>query len=125
MRLLIDMNLSRSWVQFLAAAGVEAVHWAEIGPVTALDPEIMEYARRHGMTVITKDLDFGELLALNNSIGPSVIQLRGGDPMPQVSGDLVLSAISSFQSQIEQGALVTVRLQNARVRILPINGAFR
>ena len=125
MRLLIDMNLSRSWVPFLAAADLEAVHWADIGPVAALDPVIMEYARQHGMTVMTKDLDFGELLALNSSVGPSVIQLRGGDPMPQVSGDLVLSAINSFRSQIGQGALVTVRLQSARVRILPINGAFR
>ena len=125
MRLLIDMNLSRSWVPFLAAADLEAVHWADIGPVAALDSVIMEYARQHGMTVMTKDLDFGELLALNSSVGPSVIQLRGGDPMPQVSGDLVLSAINSFRSQIEQGALVTVRLQSARVRILPINGAFR
>jgi len=125
MRLLIDMNLSRSWVPFLAAAHLEAVHWADIGRVAALDPVIMEYARQHGMTVMTKDLDFGELLAQNSSVGPSVIQLRGGDPMPQVSGDLVLSAINSFRSQIEQGALVTVRLQSARVRILPINGAFR
>ena len=125
MRLLIDMNLPRAWVPFLAASGIETVHWADIGPVTALDPEIMEYARHHSMTVLTKDLDFGELLALNNSVGPSVIQLRDGDLMPQVSGDLVVSAINSFHSQIEQGALVTVRLLHARVRLLPINGAFR
>jgi predicted nuclease of predicted toxin-antitoxin system len=125
MRLLIAMNLPRAWVPFLAASGIEAVHWADIGPIAALDPEIMDYARQHGMTVMTKDLDFGELLALNNSIGPSVIQLRGGDPMPQVSGDLVISAINSFHAQIEQGALVTIRLLHARVRLLPINGAFQ
>lgn len=31
MKILIDMNLSPTWVQFLVAQGIEAVHWFTIG----------------------------------------------------------------------------------------------
>jgi len=120
MKLVIDMNLPRTWVPFLVENSLQAIHWADIGPANALDPVIMDHARQQGWVVLTKDLDFGELLALNNSIGPSVIQLRGGDVMPDIGGPLVVSAINTFRSQIERGALVTVGLQRSRVRILPI-----
>lgn len=31
MKLIVDMNLSPRWVEFLAGAGIEAVHWSMIG----------------------------------------------------------------------------------------------
>ena len=31
MKILIDMNLSPMWVQFLVSHGIEAVHWSTIG----------------------------------------------------------------------------------------------
>jgi predicted nuclease of predicted toxin-antitoxin system len=31
MKILVDMNLSPTWVQFLVAHGIEAVHWSAIG----------------------------------------------------------------------------------------------
>lgn len=31
MKILIDMNLSPNWVGFLKGAGVEALHWSEVG----------------------------------------------------------------------------------------------
>ena len=41
MKLLVDMNLSPSWVKYLAEAGFEAVHWSEIGSGSAPDAELM------------------------------------------------------------------------------------
>lgn len=73
MRILVDMNLTPDWVGYLVAAGFEAVHWSNVGPVAALDAEIMEFAREHGFAILTRDLDFGEILALANHTGPSVI----------------------------------------------------
>lgn len=125
MRLLIDMNLSRTWMPYLAQAGFEAIHWADVGNPKALDHEIMAFARQNGFSVFTRDLDFGELLALNNSLGPSVVQLRGGDPMPEVSGTVVVSALNGFREKIEGGALVTISLARARVRVLPLRKADR
>jgi predicted nuclease of predicted toxin-antitoxin system len=41
MRLLLDMNLSPTWVQSLTSAGWETVHWSAVGNATAADVCIM------------------------------------------------------------------------------------
>jgi predicted nuclease of predicted toxin-antitoxin system len=48
MRFLVDMNLSPMWVEFLATAGYEAVHWSDVGERNAPDREILEHAHRNG-----------------------------------------------------------------------------
>ena len=47
MKLLVDMNLSPSWVDRLARHGFEAVHWSTIGAATAPDVEILTWANEH------------------------------------------------------------------------------
>ena len=44
MKILIDMNLSPLWVAFLAAHGIEAVHWSDMGGPSAPDSAILQYA---------------------------------------------------------------------------------
>jgi predicted nuclease of predicted toxin-antitoxin system len=63
MKLIIDMNLSPRWVEFLANAGIEAVDWSAVGPQNAPDAEIMAYAAAHSSTVLTHDLDFSAVLS--------------------------------------------------------------
>jgi hypothetical protein len=62
MKLLVDMNLSPGWVNLLAAAGIEAVHWSSLGAASAPDTEIMAYAGARGYVVLTHDLDFSAIL---------------------------------------------------------------
>lgn len=123
MHFLVDMNLSRQWAQCLVDAGHEATYWRDVGPANARDSEIMDIARTQNLVVLTRDLDFGELLATNNATGPSVVQIRSGDPMPNISGPHVMNAIERFAAEIESGALVTISLSSAKVRILPIKRA--
>jgi hypothetical protein len=52
-KLLVDINLSPSWVDRLARHGFEAVHWSTIGAATAPDSEILMWANEHGFVVIT------------------------------------------------------------------------
>ena len=63
MRLLIDMNLTPRWVQFLLNAGHEAVHWSSIGSGSAKDGEICAYARQYAYLILTNDLYFPQILA--------------------------------------------------------------
>ncbi len=63
MKLLLDMNLSPSWVERLAGHGFEAVHWSTIGAATAPDVEILKWANEHAFVLITDDLDFSAILA--------------------------------------------------------------
>ena len=77
MNLLLDMNLSPSWIPVLEARGWKATHWYSVGPVDAPDALIMRWAKEHGYCVVTNDLDFSAILAATRAEGPSVIQIRG------------------------------------------------
>ena len=50
MKILIDMNLSPSWAKVLNEAGIEAIHWSEVGPATTPDPAIMAMPQRTGLS---------------------------------------------------------------------------
>jgi len=80
----------------------------------------MTYAREHGFVVFTHDLDFGDLLAATQARGPSVIQVRAQDPVPEVVGELVVAAIHEHRTLLERGALVTIEPDKLRARVLPI-----
>jgi predicted nuclease of predicted toxin-antitoxin system len=120
MKLLVDMNLSPSWVPFLAEHGIEVVHWSVVGSVSAPDSEVLHYADAGGYVIFTHDLDFGAILAAREMSGPSVIQIRSQEVLPANVGGLVLRAIQAAEAYLKQGALVTVDLTRHRIRVLPI-----
>jgi len=120
MKILIDMNLSPDWVTAFAAAEIESVHWSTIGDPRADDIKIVEYARANGYIVFTHDLDFGTILALTHSLGPSVIQVRSQDILPSVLAKTVVSVVRQNEAALDQGALIVVDKARARVRILPL-----
>jgi len=70
MKILLDMNLSPVWVQFLTEKGFEAVHWSQIGDPKAKDPVIMQWARANDHIVFTHDLGFSALLAAGGENSP-------------------------------------------------------
>jgi predicted nuclease of predicted toxin-antitoxin system len=90
MKLLVDMNLSPGWVDFLVTSGFEAVHWSAIGRGNESDAEVMRWAAEHAHIVLTADLDFGAILAATQRRQPSVIQIRADVPTPAAVGDAVL-----------------------------------
>ena len=114
------MNLSPLWVEFLARAGFESVHWSSLGEASASDSEIMDYASANGMVIFTHDLDFAALLASRNAQRPSVIQIRTQDVLPAAIGDVVVRALRASQPHLEAGALVSVDPTRNRIRLLPI-----
>lgn len=112
--MLVDMNLSPGWKDFLAKAGINAVHWSGFGAATAQDAEIVEFARNNGYMVLTRDLDFGAILASTGRTGPSVIQIRAEDARPHAIGSQVSAALRQFSAELEAGALVTVSQNRTR-----------
>src|SRR5947199_6908810 len=85
-KVVVDMNLSPEWVPFLTQAGWQAVHWSAVGDPRATDATIMAWALANGYAVFTHDLDFGTLLALTHAGGPSVLQVRGQNVLPEDMG---------------------------------------
>ena len=106
MKVLIDMNLSPDWVEVLGRDGQQAIHWSAAGDPRATDKVIMEWARTNGYIVFTHDLDFGALLATTRAQGPSVIQVRTQDVMPQNLGPRLVQILQQHESMLEKGALI-------------------
>jgi predicted nuclease of predicted toxin-antitoxin system len=119
-KLLVDMNLSPSWVERLAGYGVEAVHWSTIGTATAPDVEILTFANEQHFVVITNDLDFSAILAAGAGDGPSVVQLRTQDLLSENAARIVVRALEAHGEDIERGALLSIDEAGTRVRVLPL-----
>src|SRR5262245_24274521 len=107
-RLLIDMNLTPDWVDYLVQAGWPAIHWSQVGDYHATDRTIMAWAVANGYSILTQDLDFGTLLALTRATGPSVVQIRAQDVLPAAAGPAVVAALARYSAELAAGALITV-----------------
>jgi predicted nuclease of predicted toxin-antitoxin system len=119
-KILIDMNLSPDWVALFHQQGRSAVHWSTVGDPRATDRVIMDWAVANGHVVFTLDLDFGTILALTHATGPSVLQVRAEDVLPDTIGALVLAALRQHETDLASGALVVVDAGRSRVRVLPL-----
>lgn len=120
MKLLIDMNLSPSWVEALASAGFEATHWSDIGAASAPDGEILAYARQHDFVLMTHDLDFSAILASSAGETPSVVQLRAADLSPETLAPMLVAALRDASTELAAGAVLSVGAASARLRTLPL-----
>lgn len=118
--IVVDMNLSTEWAPLLIREGWPTIHWSDVGNPNAADSEIMEWARIRRQTIFTHDLDFTTALALTHATGPSLLQVRGQLVLPEDIGPAVVDAIRRYQTELEQGALVTVDIARSRIRVLPL-----
>jgi predicted nuclease of predicted toxin-antitoxin system len=82
LKILLDENLPPVWSTFFASQGYDAVYWLNVGQAGADDSDIMSYARENNYLILTRDLDFGTLLAQTRASGPSVILIREGGVLP-------------------------------------------
>jgi predicted nuclease of predicted toxin-antitoxin system len=116
----VGLNLSVEWVPLLERAGWPTVHMAHIGDPRAEDAVVMDWARANGRVFLIHDLDFTIILALTHATGPSVVQIRGQNVLPEHIGPAVVAAIRKYESDLERGAIVVVDVARSRVRILPL-----
>jgi len=120
LRILIDMNLSPSWVEVLQHAGFEACHWYKLGAPNAPDSVLFAWARDNKYIVFTHDLDFGAMLAATSAESPSVFQIRTEDVSPAALAPRVTALLHRFTPQLSSGALIIVDEMRERIRILPL-----
>lgn len=120
MRFLLDQNQSPILVALLIAAGHEAMHVRDLGLSEASDAEILVVAREREAIVVTGDTDFGDLLAADNAVSPSIVLLRRqqGRRGREVGG-LLLSNLPKVEADLVAGAVVVIDDYRMRVRSLP------
>lgn len=120
MKLLADMGISMATVRALRGAGEEVVHLREQGLQKLPDDQILGKAVGEGRTVLTCDLDFGDLLAAGGASLPSVILVRTRNQTPGAVTPRLLRVLQTERQTLELGAIIIVEDAGFRVRRLPI-----
>jgi predicted nuclease of predicted toxin-antitoxin system len=120
MRVLADMGVSQRVVEWLRAAGHDAVHLRDEGLQRLPNGDIFHKAAGEQRVVLTFDLDFGEILAACGGQLVSVILFR----LRNTRADFVIQRLADVLAQssadLSQGAIVVVEDGRHRVRKLPI-----
>ena len=98
MRFLTDMGVSVTTVEALRAAKAVA----------------------EGRSVLTFDLDFGDILAIAGSQAPSVVIFRLRDQTPAAVNQRLFGVIEACEAELASGAIVIAEDDGFRVRRLPI-----
>ena len=80
----------------------------------------MAYTGANDYIVVTHDLDFGAILAATHGEKPSVVQIRAEDVSPDAIALQVITALRQMESDLEEGALLTVDPDRTRLRLLPL-----
>ena len=121
MKFLIDMPVTPDAGPHLRAAGHDAVHAVDLGLARSSDNELLTVARREERVIITADLDYPRLIALQQADRPGVILFRGGaysDREMLALLDRVLARASTLDLE---HSIVVVDRKRIRRRALPIS----
>jgi predicted nuclease of predicted toxin-antitoxin system len=120
MKLLLDMGLAPRTAAFLSQLGHDACHLRDRGLIKLSDREVVQLAAVEGRAVLTFDLDYARILALQRLAQPSVILFRlesyTTDSMNSLPSDLLVA----YESDLQAGAIVVVDPHRVRLRRLPI-----
>lgn len=123
LRFLADMGIPQRTVVWLRSQHHDAVHLREEGLQRLSDDDIVAKAIVEQRIILTHDLDFSRIVALSNESLPSVITFRLDDMRaPQVTKYLG-PAIQRFNTDLQQGILVSIHERGIRARRLPLGRA--
>ncbi|MBI4578076.1 MAG: DUF5615 family PIN-like protein [Planctomycetes bacterium] len=116
---LIDASLPRDTRHVIEAAGYQATDVRDVGLRTAADPDIADYARRSGLCLITRDLDFADVREYPPADYAGMVVVRTPDDAGRT---MVLGMIEAFLGDPELIQRLPGRLaivEPARVRLRP------
>jgi len=120
MKILLDMNIPLKYVALLEKRGFAPLCWSDVGAPSATDAEIMAYARNNNYIVLTYDLDFSTILSVTHELKPSVAQIRASAIHAERAVDLIANALIQNAEEMEKGAILSIDLKKARLRLLPL-----
>lgn len=120
MKFLADMGISLLTVRDLRTHNYDIIHLAEQKLERLPDSEIITKAKQENRTILTFDLDFGDLLAASQEPLPSTIIFRVKQTQPQVITAKLLSILPQCHHDLNQGCLIIIEDRRYRVRQLPI-----
>lgn len=120
MKLLLDQGASRIAGELLRRKGHDVVHVADVSMATASDERILELAVAGQRVIITWDADFHDRIVLSGGRGPSCMRIRIQGLDAQEQATLIDRVVTEFESELIEGAIVTVTESGTRARLLPV-----
>ena len=120
MNFLLNMNIRREMIAPLQERGHVCRHVGDIGMSRAKDVEIVAEAKKTGETILTHDLDYGNLRACSGDNAPSVIVLRLRDLRTDEISSRLDVVWGEIESPLRNGAIVSISDRSLRIRNLPI-----
>lgn len=120
LRFLVDMNVPASLCATLEGMGHSATHARSVGLTTATDDAIVEFAREHYDVIVTNDLDFTRILAVEGGLRPSLVLFRIHKASPSHLRSLLERHLESIVEALSRGSIVVVEESAVRIRSLPV-----
>ena len=120
MRFLGDMGVSWRVIEWLRAAGHDAVHLRDEGLQRLPNGDIFQKGFAEQRIVLTFDLDFGEILAGSAGQVVSVVLFRLHDTRTEHVIERLQTVLDQSSAELLAGAIVVVEEGRHRVRKLPI-----
>ena len=119
-KLLVDEDLPRSTAAMLKSLGIDALDLRDIGLKGSTDAEVFEYAQNEGRIIITRDVEFGNILKypIQNHCGVIIIRI----PNTYIRDD-ILKIIRDFFHKVDKDKLMNslVILEAEKYRIRPFS----
>lgn len=119
MRLLLDMNVPTSVVDWLRSEGHDVAHARERGASRMTDSEIFAIAVLESRAIVTFDLDFGEIVGLAGEGGAGVLLLRLRRVRPSHIQQRIRVALAEASDALSAGSIVLVDDGRIRIRSMP------
>lgn len=120
MKLLLDMGLARRTANHLEQAGHDAVHLRDRGLKAISDEGVVRLAETESRIVVTFDLDYARIIALQRLAKPSVILFRLERFTTDDLNTTLSKLLETYETELRVGAIVVVDPQRVRLRMLPI-----
>lgn len=120
MRNLADMGVDVRLIDWLRRHGHDAKHLRDEGLHRMPNGEIFAKAISENRTIITFDLDFGEIVALAKGQKASVILFRLHNTRTSHLIDRLATVLADSTDALDRGAVVVVEESRHRVRYLPV-----
>jgi predicted nuclease of predicted toxin-antitoxin system len=116
-KFLMDADMPRSSAAVIRSLGFDVEDVRDLGMRYARDQEIMDYALDTGRVVITRDLDYGEILRYQQHPGAIIMRLPTGFVAKEVN-DALSDFLSSAKNDVLRQAIIIVELGRYRRRPL-------
>lgn len=102
----MDNQLPLALARFLAANGFDCRHVQDIGMDTTDDRAIWEYARAHGIGIVTKDADFPLMADRQGNIPPQVVWVRLGNCRKTALLQAFATMLPQLRALLDEGGRV-------------------